>query len=84
LTPDISRQFNLGQEKGVIIAEVEPDSKGEKAGILAGDLIKEINHVEITSTETYRLLIEKIKPGESLNFFIRRMNTGYIVIKVEK
>jgi serine protease Do len=84
LTPEMSAQFNLGQEKGVVITDVAPGGKGEKAGLMAGDLIKEINHMEITSTEAYSTAIEKIKSGESINFFIRRMNTGFIVIKMEK
>lgn len=63
---------------------VSPNGKGEKAGFMVGDLIKEINHKEITSTETYNAVIHKTSEGEPLQFFIRRINAGFMVIRMEK
>ena len=51
---------------------------------MVGDLIKEIDHMEITSTEDYQSAIDKAKPGETMQFFVRRINTGFIVIRIER
>jgi serine protease Do len=84
LTPEISRQFNISDDKGVVVMDVEPGGKGEKAGFQTGDLIKEINHEEIKSTEDYQAILKKTKVGASLDFFIQRINSGFMVIHVLK
>ena len=84
LTPEISRQFNIIDDKGVVVVDVEPGGKGEKAGILMGDLIKEINHEEVASTSDYHAMIKKIKAGNPMDFFIRRINSGFMVIQIIK
>jgi serine protease Do len=84
LTPEISRQFNIIDDKGVVVVDVEIGGKGEKAGILMGDLIKEINHEEVASTGDYHAMIQKIKAGSSMDFFIRRINSGFMVIQILK
>jgi serine protease Do len=84
LTPEISRQFNITDDKGVVVVDVEPGGKGEKAGILMGDLIKEINHEEVSSATDYHAMIKKINTGSPMNFFIRRINSGFIVIQISK
>ena len=63
---------------------VEPDSKGSEAGILAGDLIKEINHQKIKTVEDFKDILAEIETGETMSLFIRRMNAGFIVLKMEK
>jgi len=84
LTPEISSYFNILDDKGVAVIRVDPGSKGENAKILVGDLIKEINHEEIATVRNYQSAIEKVNPGDPIQIFIRRMNTGFIVIKIDK
>ncbi|MCF8067824.1 MAG: DegQ family serine endoprotease [Desulfobacterales bacterium] len=84
LTPEMAQQYKIPESEGVIVREVQPDSKGAKAGIMTGDIIKEINHENVTNVETYQEAIDKVKDGESINMFIRRANSGFIVIKLTK
>ena len=84
LTPEMARRFKLPEKEGVIVVNVEPQTKGQEAGIIAGDLIKEINHEEIDSVEDYEEELRKIKPGESVSMYIWRMNRGFMVIKLTK
>ncbi len=84
ISPEISRRFNITDDKGVVVVDIVPGSKGEKAGILLGDLIKEINHQEVSSVKSYLSVLSKIKNGEPMQLFIRRISTGFIVIKMTK
>ncbi|QTA79616.1 Serine protease, do-like [Desulfonema limicola] len=84
LSPEISRQFNIKQTEGIIVTDVDNDSKGAQAGIMAGDIIKEINHEPVRSIDDYTNAVNKIKSGEPVHMFIQRMNRGFLVIKLIK
>jgi serine protease Do len=85
LTPDMNRRFNLPpQTDGVIVTNVVQGSKADQAGILAGDIIKEINHLPIGSMKDYKSTLRAVKAGDPIQFFIRRLNMGFIVIKLTK
>jgi serine protease Do len=84
LTPEMAQRFNIPAKEGVVVVGVEPEGKGAKAGIMAGDLIKEINRQEIDSLKNYDEALEKVKPGETVSFYIWRMNRGFMVVKLTK
>ncbi len=84
LTSELARRLKLKDEKGVVVSEVDPESKAAEAGIQRGDIIKEINHKEIQTIDDYRKAIEKIKKGKEINFFINRLNMGFVVVKLIK
>jgi len=84
LTSETVRQFNLKDSEGVIVVAVEPDSKGEKAGILSGDIIREINHQPVKDADDYEKEIGKVKSGETVYFYILRPGKGFMVIKLTK
>jgi serine protease Do len=84
ITPETARQFNLKDAEGVLVVGVEPDSTGEKAGILPGDIIREINHEEVNDVDAYKKKIAKIKSGETVFVYILRPNRGFMVIKLTK
>ncbi len=70
------------QEKGILIVEVKPDSKGEAAGIRTGDLVKEVNHIPVTNLENFREQVKNLKKGEKLQILIKRRGVGYIAISM--
>jgi len=84
VTPEIARRFNISDETGVVVMDVQSGSKGEDAGIMHGDIIKEINHKPVNSLEEYEKIISDVAEGDSLQMFIKRKNEGFIVIKFEK
>jgi serine protease Do len=84
LTAETAQQFNLKDAKGVIVVGVEPDSTGEKAGILPGDIIREINHESVDDVDAYEKEIGKIQSGETVYAYILRPNRGFMVIKLTK
>ncbi|MBN1930993.1 MAG: DegQ family serine endoprotease [Desulfobacterales bacterium] len=84
ITREMASRFNITESGGVIVIGVEPNSKGSEAGMIVGDIIKEINHKAITNVNDYKKIIADIKTGETIQMFIRRMNSGFIVIKLTK
>ncbi len=84
LSPETAKKFNITETKGVLVIDVETGSKGEKAGVLVGDIIKEINHKPIKTVKNYHKVIKKIKKSKSINMFIWRRNAGFLVIKLTK
>jgi serine protease Do len=84
ITPDIARRFNLRTEDGVVVTDIASGSKADEAGLMAGDVIKEINHEPIESAEDYTRAIRETEKGKPLQFFIRRAERGFLVIKVTK
>ncbi len=84
LTPEIARRFNMKETEGVIVAGVEPGSKAEESGLSVHDIIKEVNHRNITTVNDLNKEISKTKDGETINMFIWRMNRGFLVIKITK
>jgi len=84
ITPETARRFNLKDAKGVIVTGVDPESKAAEAGLQVHDIIREINHKNITSVSDLNKTIDEIPEGETINLFIRRMNRGFLVIKITK
>ena len=84
ITPEIARQFNADSSKGVIVTEVEPESTGEKAGVTVGDIIMEVNRNPVESVNAYNAEIRKVKEGETIQLFIKRAGSGFLVVKLEK
>ncbi|MEA3435292.1 MAG: DegQ family serine endoprotease [Thermodesulfobacteriota bacterium] len=85
LTPETARQLGYEEnEKGVIITNVKPGSKGELSGIHPGDLIKEINRSPVSTLNDYQKKMQKIKKGKTIHLLIKRSRIGFIVIKITK
>ena len=84
LTPEITQRFNIDETSGVIVSHVESGSKGANADVRVGDIIKEINRRPIENVGDYQAILGKIASGESVNLFIRRKNTGFLVVKLTK
>jgi serine protease Do len=76
LTPQMARQLNLTDDKGVVVVGV----KAENAGIQKGDLIKEVNRKPVESTGDFKKLIYNNNTGDGVDLLVKRMNAGYVII----
>jgi serine protease Do len=71
-------------EKGVIVIGIKPGGKAESAGIRRGDLIKEVNHEQVSSIREYTLQVKKIDDGDEVQLLIRRAREGFVVVAFKK
>ena len=58
--------------KGYVIATVAPDSAAEKAGLLIGDIILEVDGQRLDNLETLRKIVGDKAPGTKLPLKIKR------------
>jgi serine protease Do len=67
LTPDVRQQLNLPADvKGVAVAQVQPGSPAEDAGLSGGDVIQEINRKPITSADQFRSDVQQAPAGKDM------------------
>ncbi|MBK6347846.1 MAG: M20/M25/M40 family metallo-hydrolase [Bacteroidales bacterium] len=58
--------------EGVKIASVSKDSPGEKAGLMAGDIITTINGEKVKGLKEYSEILKKFQPGDTVELRLTR------------
>jgi serine protease Do len=80
LTKEIAKQLGLRkEEKGVVVARVEPGSAAEEAGIRKGDVIQEIDRERIERLDDYDRIVSKLSAEDTALFFINRSGKKFYV-----
>ncbi len=73
LDRDTARELGLkGKPQGVVVTAVEPDSGADKAGLLPGDVIREINRQPVKSVKDFEKASAKLNKGENVLMLINR------------
>jgi len=83
LTPELARRYNIPERDGIVVINVDVESKADAAGIQEGDLVLEINHKPVKSVADYHQYIEDVKEGEVVSLLIRR-RTGFFAVNIRK
>lgn len=68
------KQLDLKTSNGMLVNQVIENSPAEKAGILAGDVILEVNGKKMLASSDMSLTIGNAIPGETMNMKILRDN----------
>lgn len=67
LTPELAEQFGLRAEtKGVLVAQVSPDSPGQRAGLRPGDVIVRYDGREVEDVRRLRNMVGDTAPGKTV------------------
>lgn len=69
LTPELRRHF--GTSRGVVVAEIEPRSPADKAGLARGIVITRVDGREVHSKDEFEDLVENHGAGETITFTVR-------------
>jgi serine protease Do len=73
LDRDTAKELGLkGKAQGVVVTSVEPDSGAEKAGLMPGDVIREINRQPVKSVKEFEKVSSAVKKGENVLILINR------------
>jgi serine protease Do len=84
LTSERARQFGLDEEDtGVLVIEVEQNSRAGKAGVSIGDIIKGINRAKVENLKDYRNLMENVDKDDLIDLLIRRRGQGTTGIQIK-
>ncbi len=82
LTSALAERFKLRESKGVLIAKVEPNSRAQAEGLREGDLIKEVNRLEVSSVAEFMSAIARSRRGDTLLLrVLRESRAFYVVLK---
>ena len=77
LDRDTAKELGLkGKGQGVVVTKVEPDSGAEKAGLMPGDVIREINRQPVKSVKDFEKVSSSVKKGENVLILISRRGTA--------
>jgi len=74
LTPELAKQFDLKEEKGVLLGDVIEGSPAEKAGLQRGDVITEFEGKKVEEPNQLRNMVANTPLGREVNITIIREN----------
>src|SRR5688572_18752679 len=66
LTPILADKFKLQESRGVLISKVEAGSLAQLEGLHEGDLIKEVNRIDVGSVGEFSSAVSRVRQGESI------------------
>jgi len=72
-----------GRPAGVKIHSIEPDSIFSKIGLKNGDVIKEVDGLNISSPEQAIAIFKKLKAGDDVNIKVKARRTRQIHLLIE-
>ena len=83
LTPELAKQLGVQGDKGVVVTEVKPDSPAAQAGLVPGDVIREVNRTPVEDLgDVERGLARGSDPTQVLLRVEREGTQRYVVIAV--
>ena len=80
ITGTIARHLGLNSTDGVVIMDVETESRAEEAGLSGGDVILEINHVAIASVEEWDSAVSEMDEDNTVTLTVYRSGEIRFVI----
>jgi serine protease Do len=84
LTPERAQQLRIQGDRGVVVTEVQSDSLADRAGIVEGDLIKEINGVRIAAVSDYSKAVSTVKKGSYLKLLLQRGQASmFVAVRID-
>ena len=74
ITPELTEQYGLDLEEGLVIIGIDPDSEAASKGLLEGDVITEAGQKSVNDIASLEALIEEAKEAgrKSLLLLVRR------------
>jgi serine protease Do len=72
LTPELAKSFGLKEPKGVLVSDIVQDSPAEKAGMAAGDIIREFAGKKVDSPQELQKVVAATGPGKAVSIAVWR------------
>ena len=72
ISGQLARYFKLGDERGVLVSEVDDDGPAGKAGLRAGDVILKLNGSAVTDSRSFREQVRKAEAGSEATLTVSR------------
>ena len=72
LTPDNAKFFDMKKAEGALVADVQPDAPGAKAGLKTGDVITEMDGKPVTDAGELQMRVAQKRPGDTIHLRVVR------------
>ena len=72
VTSEVVEKLKLKAQRGILVAQVQPGSGADKAGIRQGDIITAINGTEVNEPNVFRNIVAGTAPGTEVTLTIQR------------
>ena len=72
LTPDLQRRYDIDDDKGIVITNVEGNSDSYKAGLREGDVILKLDRKTVESVDDFYNKLEKVESDQPIALYIKR------------
>ncbi|TPO15902.1 PDZ domain-containing protein, partial [Mesorhizobium sp. CU2] len=72
VTKDIAESLGLKSDKGALVSSAQDSGPGKKAGIVAGDVITEVDGKDVASPKELARMIGAYAPGKSVDVTVWR------------
>ena len=84
MTEDMRQYYSLRPEEGVVVSDVDSDSRAYMAGIKPGTIILSVNQKKVNSVEEFnKILRESVSTGKVLLLVKEQRNTRFVVLPLE-
>jgi serine protease Do len=84
LTPQIRQQLELPPATtGVLVVRVQPGTRAAEAGLLRGDVIREVNRRQVRNTAEFRQAMDAA-PGDQPVLFLVNRGGGTFYVAIER
>lgn len=72
VTSEIAEKLGLSNQNGVLVAQVQPGSAADRAGIRENDIITNFNGTAVNDANTFRNLVAGTAPGTEVTLTVLR------------
>lgn len=80
LTEELARQFSLERATGILVVRVAQGSLAFSEGVRKGDVIQEVNRVDVPTMKEFRQALESVTPGDTILLRILRESQAFFVV----
>jgi len=80
ITDELADRYKIEDREGILVTKVGRQSIAYSEGLREGDVIKEVNRVEVPTLSNFRDALEDIRPGETILLRILRESRAFFVV----
>lgn len=81
ITPIVARHLGLNSTDGVVIMDVAAGSRADRAGLVEGDVILEVDHQPIESVEGWNAVISELDDAQITLTVLRDGSLSFVTIE---
>jgi len=80
ITDELADRYKIDDREGILVTKVGRQSIAYSEGLREGDVVKEVNRVEVPTLSIFRDALEDIRPGETILLRILRESRAFFVV----